>query len=144
MSDMQLSEAVAVIGVIDPDAYSATDYLTAAIDMADYEQIMVVLQVGDLGASASVAATVQSSATSGGTYATVSGKTATVGGTSPNTGSNTQQVINVRSGEITDNNRYVKVQMTVATATSDCGLLVLGVPRHKPAKDFDLSTVTVN
>lgn len=144
MSDMLFSEDWAIVGVIDPDANTATTYLTAAIDMADYEQLAAVLLVGDLGASASVSLAVQSASTSGGSYATISGKTTTVGGVSPNTGSNTQEVIHVRSGEVTSNNRYVKALMTVATATSDCAALVLGKARHRPASDSDLSTVTVN
>ena len=143
MSDNLFSEDWAVIGVVDPDANTAATYLTAAIDMSLWEQIGVVAMYGDLGDGADVVTTVTSSATSGGSYATVTGKTVTVGGDSPTTGSNTQSVIHCRSGEITDNNRYVKVSMVVGTATSDCGLVVLGKGRHRPASDNDLSTVTI-
>lgn len=141
MSDNLFSEDWAVVGVIDPDAYSANTYLTAAIDMADYEQIAVTTLVGDLGASASVVTSVTASATSGGQYTAVSGKTTTVGGDSPNVNSNKQTIINVRSGEVTDNKRYVKVSMQVVTATTDAGLVVYGKARHKPASDGDAASV---
>ena len=140
--DNLFSEDWALVGVVDPDANTAAEYLTGVIDMSLWEQVAVIGVVGDLGASASVAFSVTSSATSGGTYAAVSGKSVTVGGTSPNTGSNTQVIINVRSEEITSNNRYVKVAMTVATATSDCALVVVGKARLKPAYENDVSTVS--
>lgn len=142
--DNLFSEDWAIVACIDPDAYSANTYTSDEIDRSLWEQLAVVLMVGDLGASASVAATVKDSATSGGSLTTISGKTTTVGGTSPNTGSNTQQVIHVRSDENNSNARYVKVEMVVATATSDAGLIVLGKGRHRPASDNDLSSVTVN
>lgn len=144
MADNLFTEDWTIVGVVDPDANTATTYLTAAIDMQDYEQLVGIVQVGDLGASASVSLAFQSASTSGGSYSTISGKTLTVGGTSPNTGSNTQETLSLRSAEVTSNNRYVKALMTVATATSDCSAIVLGKARHRPASDFNISTVTVN
>lgn len=140
--DNLLNEDWAIVGIIDPDAYGTGEQLTAAIDMSKWEQLCCVAMVGDLGASASVAVKLTSCDTSGGTYADITGKTTTVGGTSPNTGSNTQRIINLRSGEVPDNDRYIKASMTVGTAASDCGLIVLGKGRHKPAYDNDLASVT--
>ena len=142
MSDKMFSEEWAVVGVIDPDANTVATVLTAAIDMADYEQIAVVSLIGTLGASATVVTTVTASATSSGTYATVAGKTTTQGGGSPIAlGSDTQTIINVRSSEITSNKRYVKVSMQVTAATTDCGMVVFGQARHRPASDADLASV---
>ena len=133
------SEDWAIVGVVDPDANTAAAYNTANIDMADWEQLAVILMVGDLGASASVTAALYDSSAS--PHAAISGKTVTVGGTSPNTGSNTQQVIHFRSAEGNSNARYVTARLTVATATSDCALIVLGKGRHRPAYDNDAASV---
>jgi len=142
MSDNLFSEDWAICGVIDPDANGVATALTAAIDMTDWEQLAVVTLVGTLGASATVVTSVTASATSGGSYVALSGKTTTQGGGSPIAlGSDTQTIINVRSGEVTDNKRYIKVSMQVTGATTDCGLVVLGKGRHRPAYDNDLSSV---
>jgi hypothetical protein len=142
MSDKLFSEEWAVVGVVDPDANGTGELLTGAIDMADWEQLAVVSMCGTLGASASVVVAVTASATSGGTYAAVSGKTVTHGGDSPTTGSDEQKIINVRSEEITSNKRYVKISHTVAGATTDSGVVVLGKARHLPAYDRDAASVT--
>ena len=83
MNDNLFSEDWAVVGMVDPDANTAATYLTAAIDMTDWEQLAVITMVGTLGAAATVVTTVTASATSGGTYATVTGKTTSHALTSP-------------------------------------------------------------
>jgi len=143
MADNLFSEDWAVVGVIDPDAYTASTYLTAAIDMSLWEQLAVITMAGDMGNGASVVTSVTASATSGGSYVAISGKTTTLGvsGGSPTTDSNEQTVIHVRSEEVTSNKRYIKVSMQVTDATSDAGLIVLGKARLKPAYDNDLASV---
>ena len=137
--DNLFSEDWAIVGVVDPDANTAAAYATANIDMADWEQLALVVMVGDLGASASVTAAFFDSSAS--PHAAISGKTVTIGGTSPNTGSNTQAVIHLRSAEGNSNARYVTAKLTVATATSDCSMIVFGKGRHRPAYDKDAASV---
>lgn len=141
MSDALFAEEWAVIGVYDPDANTAGEVLSAAIDMSLWEQIAVITQSGDLGANGSLVTSVTASATSGGTYAALSGKTTTIGGDSPNVDSNKVTIIHVRSEEITSNKRYVKVSWTVATATSDTSGIVFGKARLRPAYQDDVAAV---
>lgn len=149
MSDQLFSQKWALCGIIDPDNYAPGTQLTAAIDMKYYEQIAVILLLGDRASGSTIDLAVQSSSTSGGTYATISGKSITqIVDTSPLSGaSNLQEVVHVRSGEVTSNNRYVKALLTIGavspTANSDVGVLVFGKARYRPATDNDLSTVTV-
>ena len=138
--DNLFSEDWAVVATIDPDANSAGTVVSDTIDMQLWEQIAVITLVGDLGASASVTTTVKDSSAS--PFATVSGKTVTVGGTSPNTGSNTQNVIHVRGEELNSNARYVYVEHVVATATSDSAVVVVGKAKYRPAYDNDLASVS--
>ena len=141
MSDALFAEEWAVIGVYDPDANAAGEVLSSAIDMSLWEQIAVVSQSGDLGASASLVTTVTASATSTGSYATVAGKTTTIGGDSPNVDHNKVTIIHVRSEEITSNKRYVKVSWVVGGATSDTSGIVFGKARLMPAYSNDLAAV---
>lgn len=142
MSDMLISEDLAVVAKIDPDANTVATLQSDEIDMTLWEQICVYTMAGDLGASASIVTTVTDSATSGGSFSAVAGKTTTIGGDSPTTGSNTVRIINFRSSEGNSNARYVKVSMQTTGATSDSALLVLGKARHKPASDNDLAAVS--
>jgi hypothetical protein len=137
-----LTDDMALIGVIDADAYTAAAYLTAAIDMSVWERIAVLVAPGDLGTNATLDAKVTESATSGGSYTDISGKAITQMTQAGTDMSNKQRWINVRGDELTDGMRYVKVSMTVATATSDAALYVFGYPRYLPAQDVDLSSVT--
>ncbi len=135
------SERAALVGIIDPDANTAATYLTGAIDMNDWESILVVVAAGTLGTNATVDTKITASATSGGTYSDVSGKAITQL-TEAGTDSDKQALINLRAEELTEGLRYVKVSHTVGTATSDTGVFVLGFnPRNAPASDNDLSSV---
>lgn len=140
-SEMRLDEYVAVVGVIDPDAYTAGEQLTAAIDMSKWESLLCIVMAGDLGTNATVDAAIKASATSGGTYAAITGKAITQLTQSPDD-SNKQALVHLRASEMPAGKRYVKLSMTVATATSDAGAIVLGKPAHAfPATDNDLSSV---
>ena len=138
------SEQAAVVGVIDPDAYTANTYKTANIDMSKWESIMVVVMAGTLGTNATVDAKItEYTGTSEEGAQDIVGKAITQL-TEAGTDSDKQAIINLRREEmdIADGFRYVKVQLILATATSDLGLLVIGVvPRNAPASDNDLSTV---
>jgi hypothetical protein len=138
------SEQVAVVGVIDPDAYTQATYKTAAIDMSQWEEVMIIGMAGDLGSSGTLDFDVYeyTDASDGGEQE-ITSKSATQL-TQAGTDSNKQVVINVRREDldIRDDFRYIKAWMIVGTATSDCGLVVVGVvPRRAPASDNDLSTV---
>ena len=147
MSDNLFSEDWAVVGVIDPDAYAGGTQLTAAIDMSKFEQLAVVLLLGDRVAGATVDLAVQASATSGGSYVTITGKSITqITTSSPTTASsNRQAIIHVRSGEITDNKQYVKALLTLGTlspnVSGDVAVIVFGKARHRPAYGSDLTSV---
>ena len=148
MSDLLFSEEWAVVGVINPSAAVPGTTLCAAIDASKYEQFAFVLAIGARGAGHEVDFAVHSSATSGGAYAIVTGKSITqVVDTSPVANAqNKQYIINVRSGEITNSNQYLKATVTIGTnsPTTTCPytVLVFGKGRHRPSSDTDLSSVS--
>lgn len=138
------SEQVAVVATIDPDAYTANTYTSDWVAMKDWELIMAVVMLGDLGSSATVDAKLEQATDSDGTGAKDITSKSITQFTQAGTDSDKQAIINCRREELDLDNSfdYVRLSMTVATATSDCGGIVLGlVPRRGPAQDNDLASV---
>jgi hypothetical protein len=131
-------EEWALVGIIDPDAYTAAAYLTGEIDFSKYHELAAVVMAGDLGTNATLDGAFHGSVTAGGSYAAISGAAITQL-TDAGTDSNKQAVVHLRSDA--QSRRYIKFSMTVATATSDCGVVVFGRPRYGPGTDQDLSSV---
>lgn len=133
------SEAAAIVATIDPDAYTAAAYNSDGVDMSKFESLMVVGMAGDLGSSATLDFVVKSgsdNSTFGNTVKTFTQLT------QAGSDSDKQVVCNVRAEDLVEGDRYVRVEMTVGTATSDAGAIILGFnPRYGPASDNDLSTV---
>lgn len=132
------SDRAVLAGVIDPDAYAANTYETAWIDMGNFDQIQALILAGDLGTNATLDAKLEQATTDGGTAKDVTGKAITQL-TQAGTDSNKQAVINCRADELDVANgyRYVRLSMTVGTATSDAGAVVLGhEARYAPSADL--------
>jgi hypothetical protein len=134
------SELAAIVGVIDPDAYTNAAYESGYVDMSKFESLMAIVMVGDMVSSSTVDFKLQSAATaSGGTD--ITGKAITQL-TKAGTDDNKQAIINLRREELTVGHRYVKAVMTVGTAASDSGAILIGLnPRNAPASDNDIAAV---
>jgi len=139
-----LSEEMAVAAVIDPDATAAGTVTSGWVDMGAFESIMAVVMAGTLGSSATLDAKLEQASDSSGTGAKdITGKSITQL-TQAGTDSDKQAIINCRATELDIDNSFnhVRLSITVGTATSDAGGLVLGGhARHCPASDNDSSTV---
>lgn len=142
--NLRPSDRAAVVGVIDPDAYAAATYVTGWIDASLFEDFMAIVMVGDLGSSATVNAKLTAAEDGSGTNPhDITGKAITAL-TDAGTDSNKQAIINVRADEISADGAYThfKLSVTVGTATSDMGALVLGLnPHFGGASDNDATTV---
>lgn len=141
---MKLAEMIPVVGVINPDAYNAATTLSGAIDMSLYSQVMVIVNVGDMASTATLDAKVTQATTSGGTYKDVSGAAITQLTQASPDDSNKLAIINVDQTELDMDNgyRYIKVSVTGATAASDYGVVVVGLPKTRPGSLNDLAAVT--
>jgi hypothetical protein len=139
------SEVAAVLATIDPDAYTAAAYTSDWCDIGKFNKIMAIVMAGTLGTSATLDAKLQGATDSSGTGATdLTGKAITQL-TEAGTDSDKQAIIEVDAAEVQGQNSaftHVALVMTVATATSDCGAVLLGFePRFGPANDNDLASV---
>ncbi len=124
--------------VIDPDALTAATHTSGWVSMVDFGAIMAVIMAGTLGASATVDAKLEQATDSSGTGTKdISGKAITQL-TQAGTDSDKQAIINCRSDELDVNNSFthVRLSITVGTATSDGGGLILGFDgRYQPVAD---------
>lgn len=138
------SEMVAVVATIDPDANTAATYVSDYVSMVDFKQVLAVVMVGDLGTSATVDAKLrQAKDASGTSVKDITGKVITQF-TQAGTDSDKQALINVRADEldVAGGFTHVALSMTVGTATSDSGAILLGLnPSFGPASDYDLASV---
>lgn len=138
------SDRVAVLGAIDPDAYAASTVTTGWVDVANWGNLMAIIMAGDLGASATLDAKLEQATSAAGAGAKdVTGKAITQL-TQAGTDSNKQAIINCsyRDLDFANDFQFVRLSMTVATATSDAGAILLGLdPRYNTAADSDATTV---
>ncbi|MGL5447893.1 MAG: hypothetical protein ACRDBL_11345 [Rhabdaerophilum sp.] len=138
------SDRVAVLANIDPDAYAAGAVSSGWVDMAKFGAIMAIVQAGDLGTSATLDGKLEQATSGAGAGAKdIPGKAITQL-TQAGTDSNKQSLINLFADEIDINNGFthVRLTMTVGTATSDAGGIVLGLdPRKDVASASDAASV---
>lgn len=137
------SERAAVVGVIDPDAYSANTYYTGYISMALFRRFMAVIMAGDMGSSATVDAKLIGYTDGSGSGAhDLSGKAITQL-TQAGTDDNKQAVINLNTDELAGSGyTHFRLSVTIATQAVDLSAIVFGFdPDYGPASDNDASTV---
>ena len=138
------SQRVAVAGVIDPDANTAAAYTSDYADMSQFESVMALIQVGTMASTSTVdAKLVQATDSSGTAVKDITGKAITQL-TEAGTDSDKQAIINCYADELdTDGGfTHVAIIMTVGTAASDSGAVLLGFdPKYGPANGYDLASV---
>jgi len=143
-ANLNASAVVAVLAAIDPVSQAAGTVTTGWIDMQDWFRAMAVLQVGALGASATVDAKFVQAKDGSGTGAKDITGTSITQMTKGGTDDNKQVAINLRPEDLDFNNgfRYVRLSITVATAASLISALVLGLDaRYGAANMSDATTV---
>jgi hypothetical protein len=137
------SESVAVVGVIDPDAYTNATYTTGYISLALFRRLQAIIMVGTLGSSATADAKfIAYTDASGNGAADVTGAAITQL-TQAGTDSDKQAIINLDTQSLAGSGKtHVRLSVTIGVAASDMGAIVLGFdPLYRPASDNDLSAV---
>lgn len=139
------SHLAAVLAVIDPDANAATTYTTGWLSMSDFQAIMAIVTVGELGTSATIDAKLEQASSASGTGAKdVTGSAITQLTQAGTDDSDKQAIIECWAEDLDIGNDFthVRLSLTVGAAASDCGAVVLGFnPRYAPASDSDAASV---
>lgn len=130
------SDKMTLAAVLDPVSQGAATVTTGWVSMGTFEQIVAMLMVGVLGASATVDAKLQQASDGSGTGAKdITGKAITQL-TKAGTDDAKQVLINCRSEELDVANGFthVRLSVTVATAASLIAAAVFGLEaRYQPA-----------
>lgn len=137
------SEKVAICATVDPDVLTAAAHTSDYVDISEFESLMAIIMAGTLGTSATMdAKLVQATDSSGTGSKDITGKAITQ--LVKATDDDKQAIINVRAEELdlANNFTHVAVTVTVGTASSDGGAVILGLnPRYLPASDNDIASV---
>lgn len=138
------SDRAAVVGVIDPDATGASTVTTGWIAARDFHSFLAIVMAGTLGSSATLDAKLEQATSAAGAGAKdITGKAITQL-TQAGTDSDKQALINLSPNEmdVTNGFTHFRLSITVGTATSDAGGIVIGLdPRYGPASLADLASV---
>ncbi|MEO0623134.1 MAG: hypothetical protein AAF183_12985 [Pseudomonadota bacterium] len=144
MQSLLASDRAAVVGVINPDLNAAGTVTTAWIEAGLFNSFLAVVMAGTLGASATLDAKIEQATDAAGTDAKDVEDKAITQLTKAGGDDDAQAIINIAPDDLDliNNFGFFRVSMTVATASSDSAVTVLGLePRYGPASANDLATV---
>ena len=126
MSESLMSERLHIVATFDPYDGAGTTQKSDVWDMQKYRQAMVVIMTGTVQAGGTLDAKLQESATSNGTFTTMTGKAITQMTTSM---AANQAVINISDKELAATTvtgaRWCRLHITAASATVAMGAIVL-------------------
>lgn len=145
MTTHTASEAIALVGVVDPDVTTASTVTTGWIDASEFDRFLAVVSAGTLGTNATVDAKLEQATSAAGAGAKdITGKAITQITQAGTDQSDTQALINLRQNELDLANDFThfRLSVTVGTATSDACAHVFGyAPKYGPASDFNAASV---
>lgn len=138
----KLSERLAVVACIDPDAYGTGTQTSDWIDLTKFGRVLFIVMAGTMVSNCTLDFQVHEATDSSGTGAqAISGKAITQL-TEAGTDSDKQAVVEVQSIELSSGFTHVAGKLILGTAGSDSGVIALaGDARYLPASDYDLATV---
>lgn len=143
MYNEALSEQLAVVATIDPDAYGTGDQTTDIIDMKLHRRVLFIILGGTLGTVATLDFLVKGSASSNmASPSNLTGKAVTQL-TEAGTDSDKQALVEVTAEEVAAQGfRYIQGTASLAAATSDYGLVAIAdFSRYSTADENDLASV---
>jgi len=139
------SESAAIVATIDPDAQTAGAVLSDYVAAKDFANFQAIILAGTLGSSATLDAKLRQATDASGTdVKDITNKAITQLTEASPDDSDKQAIINLKPEELDLANDFTHFNLviTVATATSDVGGLIVGQdPRYGPASDNDLASV---
>lgn len=137
------TERVALVGVIDADAYAASTYTTTAVDCSKFRRLAALIAVGDFVSTGVLSAKLQKCTDASGTSAEDITNAAITNLTQAGSDDNKQAWINFDcQGLEGSEKRFVRLSVTLTTAGADMAAFLFGFDAFtNPASDNDASTV---
>lgn len=137
------TEAVALVGAIDPDAYAASTVTTGYIPLKNFRRFMAVIALGDMVATAVLNAKLIGYTSDAGAGAADIAGAAITPLTAAGTDDNKQAIINLNTDALAGTAfTHFRLSATLTVAGADMGAVVLGFdPLYGPASLSDAATV---
>jgi hypothetical protein len=134
----QLSQALSLAGTeLDPVSQAVGTVTSGGVDLQKFRRALFVLQVGAVGAAGTVDAKLQQSASLATSYTDIAGSNIT-----QITVSNKIVTLELRAGQLTGANRYVRLSVTVGgNAVLLSALAIGGEAIDKPGSAQDVAAV---
>lgn len=142
--NIKVSEAIAVLGAINPVSQAAGSVASAWLPAAQFQKFLGLVQVGAFGADATVDADLMQAQDSNGTGAKAIGDGKAIQQLLAAGGNNVQAEIDLDAQELDVNNGYCYIQLTITVgeaATLVAGAVFGGGGRLGPASDFNAASV---
>lgn len=142
MNNLTGSEQVALLGVISPGALAAQAHASGYVSVKNFERILIIIQLGTLGALGTVDATLQQAKTSVGGDTKALAKTVTQLVKASN--DDDQIMINVSAEDFDVSNGFdwLQVTVTIGGAASGLSAVILGIgTRYGPARLHNAASV---
>lgn len=138
----KLSEALAVVGVIDPQTLASSETFTDVVDMGALQQVVAVLLTGNMAAE-TIDFKAYSCDSDGSNAAAITGRAATQLAAHATNNDNKQLVINLRDTDLSASGKqHAKFGFVTGGATGGpVAVAVLGSPRQGLASANDLASV---
>lgn len=138
----KLSEAVAIVGTLDPVTVVNSEVFTDVVDLGANIQAAAVLMIGNIAAE-TVDFKAYSCDSDGNNAAAITGRAATQLAAHASNNDGKQLVINVRDGDLlASGKQHVKFGLVTGGATGGpCAVIVLATPRQGLASGNDLASV---
>lgn len=137
------SEHIAVLATFDPISQAAATVTTGWVSVKNFFALMLLLQTGVLGASATVDAKLQQATDNAGTgVKDITGKAITQ--IVKATGDNKQAIVNLKVADLDTEGgfSFVRVSITVGVAASQVSAALLGFyPRYEDGAQFNQAGV---
>jgi len=141
--NVKISEKIAVLATMDPVSVAAGTVVSGYVSMRDFASVAALLMVGAMGANGTIDAKLRQATSSAGAGAKdITGKAITQLLAASNSPS--QVLIECRADDLDVNNayEYVALSVTVGTAASVLGAVLLGGNgRFQPATAFNQTAV---
>ena len=141
-NNYRLSEAIAVVATVDPEASSVGAASSDYIDMQDFESIIAIVSLGIMVSSGTLDFKLQQATSS--TGAGVKDITSASITQMTSADNDEQAIVGLRATalDVANDFQFVKGVLTFGTAGGDSSVVILaGNPKVGPASDNDLASV---
>lgn len=140
MTERKLSEMLALVAAIDPDAYATGTQSSDQIDMKMHREVIFILQVGTISVGSTVDFRIYEAkdgnkSTTGGTYQLLKEATALAADDDDK-----QVIINVRADDLTADYRWIKAEVVLGGTADNVDMSAVALADRSRFSDAVTST----